>query len=257
MFSIIMAIVPPIVLLIIMYFLDKKEKEPIPILLQFFALGALTIIPAIIVETIFGDIITFVFGEDNAFSTIVDAFFGIALVEEFGKWVALKIRAHKLAAYNCKFDGLVYVTFVTLGFATVENIFYVMDGGIAVALGRAITSIPGHLYFSIYMGFFMSKSIEAKIKSERGKAAKYTVLSIVLPTIFHGVYDGLLMLRTDLTILMWMGLVLVFYVFTLVFIIVVAKKDDYFVDPRIWICPRCKLTMYDKFCGQCGTAKVK
>lgn len=255
MFSMIMAIVPSIILLIIMYRLDKKEKEPIPVLIQLFVLGMISIFPVIFVEVILGDIVTFIFGEGNALSTMVDSFFAIALIEESAKFIVFRLRTRKLAAYNCKFDGLVYITFVTLGFATLENIFYVATDGLSVAFMRAVTSIPGHLYFSIYMGYYISKSIEAKLRNENDMVVKYNILALVLPTVFHGIYDMLLMLENTFAAILWFFLVIGFYIFTLIFIVNMSKQDEYFVDPNMWICPKCKATMYNRFCGQCGAKK--
>lgn len=45
-----------------------------------------------------------------------------------------------------------------MGFAMVENVLYVADGGIVVAIGRAITAVPAHMLFAIPMGYFLSLS---------------------------------------------------------------------------------------------------
>ena len=50
-------------------------------------------------------------------------------------------------------DGIVYATAASLGFATIENILYVLDGGLAVGIVRAIASVPGHVVFACIWGF--------------------------------------------------------------------------------------------------------
>ena len=56
--------------------------------------------------------------------------------------------------FNYLFDAVVYAVFVSLGFAAFENIKYVFTYGLSVALTRAVTAVPGHLSFSVFMGIF-------------------------------------------------------------------------------------------------------
>jgi len=62
------------------------------------------------------------------------------------------------------FDGIVYSTFVSLGFATIENILYAIVGGFQAVIVRAIFTVPAHAFFGISMGINLSLAKEAKLK---------------------------------------------------------------------------------------------
>ena len=72
--------------------------------------------------------------------------------EEGFKYLLLKNRTWKSPHFNCQFDGVVYAVFVSLGFALWENIGYVLRYGFATAVARAVTAIPGHACFGVFMG---------------------------------------------------------------------------------------------------------
>ena len=96
-----------------------------------------------------------------------------------------------------------YAVFVSLGFAAFENILYVFNYGLSVALPRALLAIPGHMSFSVAMGIFYGR---AKCWWARGNdaAAKFNlVLGYLLAVVLHGVYDACAMIGTGLATLLF------------------------------------------------------
>ena len=85
--------------------------------------------------------------------------------------------------FNEPFDGIMYAVMVSMGFAGVENIMYVIQGGMDVALIRAFTAIPAHATFGIIMGYYMGK---AKFSNNR---MKWNLIGLSLAILFHGAYD--------------------------------------------------------------------
>ena len=70
-----------------------------------------------------------------------------------------------------------------------ENVLYVMKGGMSVAVVRAVLSVPGHMLFAIPMGYYLSLS-----KFQQGAlATKHQWLSILIPVALHGTFDFILM----------------------------------------------------------------
>ena len=57
-----------------------------------------------------------------------------------------------------------YCIFVSLGFAALENILYVVNFGTGVSIGRAIFAIPGHTTFGVFMGYYLSRAKHCKLK---------------------------------------------------------------------------------------------
>lgn len=177
-----LAFAPAIYLSIIIYGKDKYDREPKRILLVAFLLGALSIIPAALVEVFLKKPLDFEeLGLGNVF---ISAFLGVALVEEFFKFLMLRLHAFRLKDFNEPFDGIIYSVFVGLGFATAENIFYVLNGGFSVAILRMFTAVPGHYAFAVIMGYYMGKA-----KFEPEKRFKYMMLGLFFATFMHGAYD--------------------------------------------------------------------
>jgi RsiW-degrading membrane proteinase PrsW (M82 family) len=93
------------------------------------------------------------------------AFGAIAPVEEVIKWLALILGAMVWRFFNEPFDGIVYSVMISMGFASVENFYYIDIFGPETALLRAFTAIPAHLAFAIPMGYYAGLAkFEAKGK---------------------------------------------------------------------------------------------
>ena len=119
----------------------------------------------------------------------VKAFFVVALIEEFSKYLMVRYYAQPKKDFNEPFDGIIYAVMVSMGFAFVENIFYVIEGGMQVAIIRAITAIPAHATFAILMGYYMGK---AKFSNNK---AKFNLIGLALAILFHGAYDFFLFIN--------------------------------------------------------------
>jgi hypothetical protein len=149
----------------------------------------LAIIPALFIETIISLI-----DQGPFFKSIpgiaVKAYFSVALVEELCKFMMLRYYAFRKPEFDEPFDGIVYAVMVSMGFATVENIFYVSQSGIQTAIIRMFMAIPAHATFAILMGYFMGK---ARFSNNR----KHTLMlaGILWSVFFHGSYDFFLFLQ--------------------------------------------------------------
>ncbi len=109
----------------------------------------------------------------------------VALIEEFSKFIFVRWVLYPNKHFNEPFDGIVYAVSVSLGFAGLENILYVMnsDNGVAVGVLRMFTAVPAHATFAVLMGYFLGRA-----KHEQGKSylAWY---GLGAATLFHGAYD--------------------------------------------------------------------
>lgn len=190
----IVSLAPVFIIAFYIYFRDKYEKEPWSLLLKAMAAGALTVLPVIFFEKAIGLIGLLLPPVGKA---AWDAFAVAALCEEAFKYAALYMLIWNHKEFNEKFDGIVYATFVSLGFAMAENILYVMDSGMATGLVRAFTAVPAHALFGITMGFFFGL---AKFYPKKRK--RYLIWAFCLPFVLHGIYDFILM--SGLNVLLWL-----------------------------------------------------
>lgn len=206
------ATVPGILILFFVYFKDPVEKEPLKLLLSLFALGCVSTVPAIILELI-GSTVLFDGGSPTTLlGIILDNFIVVALVEELCKFIFLRLKTWKSPEFNYLFDGIVYAVFVSLGFAVLENIFYVFEFGIETGIARAFTSLPGHTVFAVFMGFFYAHAKLEQIKGNNAGVKQNLALAVVVPTLAHGAYDFLATLESDVAFLLFLVLITVMFI---------------------------------------------
>jgi RsiW-degrading membrane proteinase PrsW (M82 family) len=129
LFLLLLAILPVILLLFFIYAKDSYEKEPIKLLIGLVVLGIVSAIPAIILEEVLQSMIDPIFGVPKKAPTyayhFIIAFLGVAVVEEFVKFMAAFFPTWNHPAFNFKFDGIVYCFYASMGFALIENILYI------------------------------------------------------------------------------------------------------------------------------------
>lgn len=187
------SLLPVILLMSYIYKRDTFEKEPWPLLLKAFGFGVLAALIDMPVASVLQFIVPKVFSSPgwDAFHT---AFFGAAFPEEFCKLLMLYLCIWKNPHFDEYYDGLEYAAFVGLGFAGIENVLYVMQGGLSLAVGRGIFAVPAHFFFAIFMGYFFSM---ARFRYENRK--RYLFLAYIIPVLLHGTYDFLLMYVNNLS----------------------------------------------------------
>lgn len=200
------------------YFVYKKDvnKEPTNLLMRLLGFGALSVIPVIICEVILNAFIN-TDKDPNFLSIFIKVFIGVALVEEGFKWLFVKLKAYDTREFDEVYDIIVYSVFVSLGFAAVENILYVASGGIGVAILRAILSVPGHAVFAVFMGYYFSKAKIASINNNKSLTTKNMILSLLVPIIFHTLYDALLIWYENTEI---SNIIIYFFIFDVVMVII-------------------------------------
>ena len=248
----------PIILILIFVCSKDKNKEPIKLLLQLFCLGILSCFLVIIISKGLSYIFPFMkqrFSDMNFMNVLLYSFIGVALVEETCKWVMLYFKGYNNSEFDELYDIVVYAVFVSLGFAFVENIMYVFTlGDLKTSLFRAISAIPGHACDEIFMGYYLSVAKRFQVKNVPRLERKNIILSIVVPTIIHGIYDFCLMSGL-------MILVAVFIIFIIALYIISLKKlknmslNNKKLDETVRFCRNCGSLVEGEFCSACGRQK--
>lgn len=185
------SLVPPIYLLRVVYRLDKIEPEPPALILRLFLFGGIATIPAGLIEMVLSDKVlplTDLIPGTDAYNFVM-YFIIVAITEEGLKHFALRKVSWNMADFNYRFDGVVYSVAAALGFAAFENVGYVFQYGLHVAAIRAVTSIPGHCIFGIYMGYYYGAAKFFANRGAYGKEKFYQVMSMLIPVLLHGLYD--------------------------------------------------------------------
>ena len=183
-----LAIAPGIAICIFIYFKDKYNKEPLGLLLLSFFLGMIAIIPAIVIQLIFTGRVEHWMGE-GIFYTAVFSYLIVALSEEGSKFLAVRILPYRRKSFDDPFDGIVYAVMVSMGFATLENIGYVLQHGFGTGILRMFLSVPAHATFGVLMGYHMGLA-----KFDTANRSRHIILAIFWPVLFHGTFDFFLFL---------------------------------------------------------------
>ena len=91
--------------------------------------------------------------------------------------------------FNEPIDGIVYGITASLGFATLENLYYVYlladyfeVSSMQLAFVRAFSAVPAHAAFGLVMGYFFMRY--AYIKKQEN-----LVLAFLIPAFLHSVYN--------------------------------------------------------------------
>lgn len=177
------SVLPVIILLVYIYLKDKNEREPWGLLLKAFFAGAFVAVLIVSCAIVCGmsGFHPLAFTEKSA---VLKSFLQAAIPEEGLKFLFLYWLIWKNREFNEHFDGIVYAVFVSMGFACVENIMYVFQGGLGVGIGRALLSVPGHFLFAVIMGYFFSRA-----RFTPSKQGTLLAMAIICPVLAHGLFD--------------------------------------------------------------------
>lgn len=189
------AVLPVVVLLYFIYRKDRLNPEPLGKLLLTFFVGCLSVIPASLMEGLIMPLAPPA-GSMPVLNGVFTGYLVAGLSEELCKLLLLLWVIWRSRHFDEYFDGIVYAAFLSLGFACVENISYVMGGSdpMGTALMRGILAVPAHFLFAVTMGYYVSLA-KFDPAGRRGHLWK----AFLYPMLLHGTYDALLMVSSNLS----------------------------------------------------------
>jgi len=185
-----LSIAPGILICLFIYFKDRYNREPVGLLLMSFFLGVTIAIPCLFIET---GISKWATGYLNAFQSpplvhiLIQSFAVIALTEESLKFLILRKFAFRQKQFDEPLDGIVYSVYISMGFATIENVGYVYMQGASTAVLRMFLSVPAHAAFAVLMGYYAGVA-----KFNLVKRKWFLLKGLGLAILFHGLYDSFL-----------------------------------------------------------------
>lgn len=189
LFLIVSAVVPAVILMVYIYKKDTLEKEPTKLLGTLVLFGVVSTVPAVIIEAVGSAVVGSIFYTDGFGYALIMNFIIISGAEEGAKFFFLKRKSWRSPDFNCQFDGVVYAVFVSLGFALLENVFYVLQYGFTTAIARALLSVPGHACFGVFMGAFYGMAKRCENSGYPQSCKNFLRRSVIVPILLHGVYD--------------------------------------------------------------------
>ncbi len=150
------ASITPVIIFLYLIFRKDARPEPLPLLAKCFFGGFLSVVLTLLVGSLMQ---TELADPSSPFSNAIYQSFVLASIpEEVSKWIVLYWLVMKSDHFDEHYDGIQYAVFVSLGFALVENVLYVFEGGLTVAFFRGVLAVPGHGFFAVLMGYFLSQA---------------------------------------------------------------------------------------------------
>lgn len=209
-------IAPGLALLSYFYLKDEYGYEPFTLVFKTFLFGALLVFPLMFFQ--------YVLTVEGVFqSQIIEAFISSSLLEEFFKWFILFFTIYQHVAFDEPYDGIVYGAAVSLGFASAENIIYLISNGLELAFGRALLPVSSHALFGVIMGYYVGKG-----KFFDSEKRKSLICSLLIPFLLHGIYDYILITQTN-----WVMYMVPFMIFLWYFGLRKVKKARFLTAQKM------------------------
>ena len=234
-----LTILPTIFLGVYIYKKDLYEKESPKLLFSLFLAGIGATIVTIVISVFMEKIAPF-FAADTLdiinysyLELFIYVFIGIALVEEFSKWIFVKKITWRSREFNSLYDAIVYCVFVSLGFATIENLLYALEiSTVQTVLLRAVLAVPGHAFDGVFMGYYLGRAKLFTLYKEEKKSKKALTLSLLVPTILHGAYDFVLYaeIKNSVFLVVFGGFILFLYIAAFICITKISKNTISFMN---------------------------
>ena len=167
------------------FFIRRATYRPGPrrLLVFTFLLGMASTIPAGIINSIFLDD-SILSDSANLASVASGMLFVVGPAEETCKFLAVRLLAYRSSYFDEPGDGMVYSAAASLGFASLENLQYILIFGPAVMIGRAPLSTLGHLVFGSLWGYALGRHIQS-----RGRSHGQVFVGIAAGAIAHGLFN--------------------------------------------------------------------
>ena len=221
------AVIPAVWLLVKVYREDRLEPEPPRLLLMLVLMGIVSTILASLTEQAGILLLGRLFNGSELMFDILLYYVVVGLSEEGFKYLVLKKRTWRSPEFNCQFDGVVYAVSVSLGFALWENISYVLRFGLITAMVRAVTAVPGHACFGVFMGVWYGLAKRYEAAGDTARASSARVAAVLVPTLLHGTYDFIASQTETAVSLVFVAFVAVMFTIAYRLVKRAAQNDQY------------------------------
>jgi RsiW-degrading membrane proteinase PrsW (M82 family)/ribosomal protein L40E len=257
----VIAFAPGVFWLWMVYRRDRYRPEPRGLVVRTFIWGMVVSIPVAVLEfsLIFivdpGVINLPEVGQLSLGTAAYISFVVAGVTEELGKYLVVRRTVYWSPYFDEPMDGLVYASASALGFASLENVGYILTYGWEAILLRGPFSTLAHVLFSAMWGYPLGVS---KVR-QRGMRTG-TLLGLLCSMAAHGLFNFLIFIQSAYSLLvipLFLGTGAVFF-----FMMRRATRLSPFrgmVGQLLVACPNCgsKVPCYTSFCMTCGTELVE
>lgn len=176
------------------YHKDRALPEPVPLLVLTFVLGMLSAgISALLYQGLGVIGLRFDAGylaDTDATALLAYALFAIGPIEELAKLLPFVLVVLRFPKFDEPMDGIIYASFIGLGYAAVENWQYLEYLTMTEAIARGFASPVIHMLFASIWGHWIARAHLAG-----SHVIRVTVLSALAASLLHGLYDFVVILN--------------------------------------------------------------
>ena len=226
------AVIPAIFLMVKVYRSDKLEPENPVFLFSLAISGVISTFAAMVLEWVDETLLDVFCEENSKVYNVILYFVIVGYAEEGAKYFLLKRRTWRSPEFNCQFDAVVYSVFISLGFALWENISYVLHYGFSTALIRAVTAIPGHACFGVFMGALYGLARGNAYLGKQSSSKLFRIFAVIIPAFIHGVYDYTASSGSASGDFVFLVFIAVMFVIAFLLVGRLSKNDRYFASDR-------------------------
>ncbi len=170
------------------WYVDRQLPEPPTHLLLAFLLGIGSFYLGLFLYWSLGLIDqrydAFALAQVNLPGLFVYAVFVIGVIEELVKLLPFMLIILRLREFDEPIDGVIYASFIALGFAAVENIYYLDTLTTAQAYARGFAGPVVHIVFASVWGYHIGKA-----HLQNKPVLPVALLTLAITAFLHGVYD--------------------------------------------------------------------
>lgn len=219
-----------------------------------FLMGMVSTIPAGIINAAFiDDSILSEPASASLTSVAAVMLFVVGPAEETCKFLAVRLLAYRSSYFDEPGDGLVYSAAASLGFASLENLLYILAFGPLVMIGRAPLSTAAHVVFGSFWGYALGRHT----RTDRSRPWYHhgeTLPCIAAGAVVHGLFNVALFVFWPAAFLLF-GLGLVWTLGRFRWARRVSPFRYRRNYPRV-DCPACqrRISIISRYCRFCGAA---
>lgn len=174
----------------LLFFLRKDaHPEPNRMIVKIFFYGMLITFPAALIEMGIAANLSKL-NLPPTFILFLYWFIGVALVEEFLKYLVVREKVLNNPEFDEPVDVMLYMIIVALGFAALENILVLLPTGkflletLSISALRFISATFLHALCSATVGYFLALSF-----FETKKRFRLVATGLIIATLLHGIYN--------------------------------------------------------------------
>ncbi len=218
------AVIPALFLMVRVYQLDRLERENPYLTWALIRAGIFSSLIAMVAERVLSALLRAGVKDAEVYNILL-YFVIVAFSEEGAKYFMMRKNTWGSREFNCQYDGIVYAVFVSLGFALWENISYVLHYGFSTAIVRALTAIPGHTCFGVFMGVFYGLARKYENRGMREKSQLYRFLALLIPALLHGAYDYIA--SVGISAWYFVGFIAALFAISYLIAVKISREDRY------------------------------